>query len=691
MQAALKSAVVTLVASASLVALSLAGPVQAQPVNADRTTPTASLPAVGVRPSGPNYAGLDALKTIAEHYQRGDFAAGDTAAAQIMDADIKVAAEWVAIRTSPRSLGFERVSRFADQNPDLAGQRWLRRKTEDALVVHRVKPDQVLAYYHGRQPETANGRTALAIALFAKGRTAEAAPVALAAYRDRLIAKDAAAWLEQTMPQVITSEERVLRAHRLIQQGQHGEGFRIAGTVNADHLRLAQALAHAEDDGKSTQVLDAVPESLRNHPSFLLARAQIMRRTGNLEAARDAMIRAPRAHALLGDPDEWWTERRVLARKLMDAGDGAGAFRVAAEHDARSPGRRAEAEFHAGWIALTVLRYPQTAELHFRASFQIAESNAARSRALFWSARAREAGAIGDAQEAYAAAGAFPATYHGQLALARLGREIIQTPSEENWDASTLDASPTGRVVARLLAAGLNQHALPLAIELGRFGTDPVEIDAVADLFAAQNNAPAVLSIGRGAVDRGLPVMQHGFPTFGIPKFEPLPGSQDAAMVYAIARQESAFNPKAMSHVGARGLMQFMPATAARTARRFNQPYHVNMLTDNPTFNAMLGAAHLGELMEETKGSIVMTFASYNAGGRRVREWVEAYGDPRKPGVDVVEWVERIPIYETRHYVQKVMENLQVYRARMQGNFAVLRINEDMLSGRRDDLSVREP
>jgi soluble lytic murein transglycosylase len=241
------------------------------------------------------------------------------------------------------------------------------------------------------------------------------------------------------------------------------------------------------------------------------------------------------------------------------------------------------------------------------------------------------------------------------------------------------------------MAAGLNQHALPLAIELGRFGTDPVEIDAVADLFAAQANAPAVLAIGRGAVDRGLPVMQHGYPTFGIPKFQPLPGSQEAAMVYAIARQESAFNPKAMSHVGARGLMQFMPATAARTARRFNQPYHVNMLTENPTFNAMLGAAHLGELMEETKGSIVMTFASYNAGGKRVREWVEAYGDPRKPGVDVVEWVERIPIYETRHYVQKVMENLQVYRARMQGNFAVLRINEDMLSGRREDLSVREP
>jgi soluble lytic murein transglycosylase len=325
----------------------------AQSPAADTSTPTASLPVVGTRPAGESYSGLPALRTVAEHYQRGDFTAGDAAAAAITDSDIRIAAEWVAIRTSPRSLGFERVSRFADQNPGLAGQRWLRKKTEDALVVHRVKPDQVLAYFKDRNPETANGRTAHAIALFMKDRAAEAAPIALAAYRDRLIARDAAVWLEQTMPQVITNDERVLRAHRLIQQGQHGEGMRLAGAFGADHLRLAQALAHAEDDGKSTQVLDAVPENLRTHPSFLLARAQIMRRTGNLEAARDAMIRAPRSHTLQGDPDEWWTERRVLARKLMDAGDGAGAFRVAAEHDARSPGRRAEAEFHAGWIALT--------------------------------------------------------------------------------------------------------------------------------------------------------------------------------------------------------------------------------------------------------------------------------------------------------------------------------------------------
>jgi soluble lytic murein transglycosylase len=185
------------------------------------------------------------------------------------------------------------------------------------------------------------------------------------------------------------------------------------------------------------------------------------------------------------------------------------------------------------------------------------------------------------------------------------------------------------------------------------------------------------------ATARGFALEHHAFPVFGIPSFQPLPGSQEKAIVYAIARQESAFNGRAVSHADARGLMQMLPSTAARTASRFKVPFSAERLTSEPAFNAMLGAAHLGELMEETRGSLVMTFAAYNAGGHRVREWVETFGDPRQPGIDVVDWVERIPFYETRHYVQKVMENLQVYRARFGENRSVLLIGQDMERGRR--------
>jgi soluble lytic murein transglycosylase len=141
----------------------------------------------------------------------------------------------------------------------------------------------------------------------------------------------------------------------------------------------------------------------------------------------------------------------------------------------------------------------------------------------------------------------------------------------------------------------------------------------------------------------------------------------ETPILHAIARQESAFNPHAVSGVGARGLMQMMPATARETARRFSVTFDPRRLTGDPVYSATLGGAHLIDLLRAWRGSYVLTFAAYNAGSGNVRDWIEAYGDPREPHVDVIDWIERIPFSETRHYVQKIMENLQVYRARIDG------------------------
>ncbi len=434
--------------------------------------------------------------------------------------------------------------------------------------------------------------------------------------------------------------------------------------------------------------LDAVPPTLRGHASNLLARAQVLRRQEKLGEAMAALFRLPRAADQIADPDEFWTERRVMLRRLLDRGDAAGAYRVAAEHAGLGPSRRAEAEFHAGWIALRYLKRPQIALAHFDESRQAAELATAKARADYWRGRAIEDGAVANepAPEAYAAAAAFPATYYGQLAAGRVGSEALHLPATEasDMDRVMAQASPAGQLIQLLLDADLKEFAQPLAIEFARTAASAAQVDAVADLFVRLGDAPAVLAIGRAATARGLPLEQHAFPTFGIPRYVPLPGSEDKAMVYAIARQESAFNPRAVSSADARGLMQMLPSTAARTASRFKVPFSPDRLLSDPSYNAMLGAAHLGELMEETKGSVVMAFASYNAGGHRVREWVQAFGDPRKPEVDVVDWVERIPFYETRHYVQKIMENMQAYRARFAGNRSALLIEADMERGRRN-------
>ena len=183
--------------------------------------------------------------------------------------------------------------------------------------------------------------------------------------------------------------------------------------------------------------------------------------------------------------------------------------------------------------------------------------------------------------------------------------------------------------------------------------------------MADKNGAYQIaLQIGKTAAVRGMPVETLAFPTEAIPASAKMP-NVEKSVVYAIARQESAFNPEAISRAGARGLLQLMPDTARHVAKSIGLPYSKARLTSDPAYNATLGAAHLGDLVDNFGGSYVMTFAAYNAGASRVAQWVKQHGDPRDPKVDVVDWIELIPFTETRNYVQRIMENLQVYRARM--------------------------
>ncbi|MET0314960.1 MAG: lytic transglycosylase domain-containing protein, partial [Hansschlegelia sp.] len=181
-------------------------------------------------------------------------------------------------------------------------------------------------------------------------------------------------------------------------------------------------------------------------------------------------------------------------------------------------------------------------------------------------------------------------------------------------------------------------------------------------------------------LNNGFAVDALAYPTGGIPSFRPVGPSIEAPVVHAIARQESAFNPTAVSHANARGLLQMLPSTAAKTAKNAGVAFDARRLTSDPAFNAQLGAAHLGELARDFDGSYVMVFAAYNAGTSRVTQWVQRYGDPRKPDTDPVDWVERIPFTETRNYVQRVMENTQVYRTRLNGRTSLL-IDRDMTRG----------
>ncbi|HET6378926.1 MAG TPA: lytic transglycosylase domain-containing protein, partial [Methylocella sp.] len=289
-----------------------------------------------------------------------------------------------------------------------------------------------------------------------------------------------------------------------------------------------------------------------------------------------------------------------------------------------------------------------------------------QARAAYWQGRAAEAsaepGSMEKARAYYQQAARHQTAYYGQLARGKLGLSTLPVRVIER-EAMGAERNDAIKVIELLYAAGEKELAAPLVMEAARHLADETQVAALASVVARQRDAHLSLSVGKILSQRGMPVDTLAFPNYGVPDFEPLENSAAASVVYSVARQESAFNAGAVSSAGAKGLMQMIISTAKRTAERAGIAFDPKRLISDAAFNAKLGARHLGELLAEHKGSYILAFAAYNAGGKKVKEWIDAYGDPRKPGVDPVDWVERIPFTETRNYVQRVIENLGVYQA----------------------------
>jgi soluble lytic murein transglycosylase len=385
-----------------------------------------------------------------------------------------------------------------------------------------------------------------------------------------------------------------------------------------------------------------------------------------LDAAK-LLQQIPRDRTELMNSGEWWNEQRIISRGLVDQGQFKAAYQIVAASVATVPTDIVEAQFHAGWYALRGLQDPTTAETHFRKILQVSNGPLSVSRAWYWLGRSAEAGGPGKASEFFTKAANFPGTFYGQLAAERLGRKTLNVtyPSPTAADRQSLQQREAVQAIGRLESAGHGWRAAAIYLALAEQLQSPGELAILTAKAEQAGDHHLSLQIGKIAYGRGIDVAALAFPVGVIPANANISGS-GKALAYAIARQESAFNPAAVSAANARGLLQLLPGTAQAVAKRNNITYSKDKLTADAGYNATLGAHYLGEQIQAFGGSYILTFIAYNAGPKRVPEWIGRYGDPRgKPVDEIVDWIERIPFPETRNYVQRVMENYEVYKARL--------------------------
>jgi soluble lytic murein transglycosylase len=610
---------------------------------------------------------LPGLAEAIAFYKAGDLARGDGAATITKDKTVRTALEWIALRSFPRETGFERLQAFMQAHPAWPALDWLKKRSEEALFGDRKSSALVKTFFSAAVPETPAGKLALARVLTDDGNASEAAALVRAVWREADLSPQLEAKVKIEFNTYLGRADHKFRADRLLYKEQIAGAFRAAALAGRDVLALAKARAAVTRGGSSDKLLAAVPLALRTDPGFLFSKIHKLRHADKIRAAADIMLAAPRDSSRLVDGDAWWVERRLLARKLLDQNDAVTAYKLCAEHSAVSHEMRIEAEFHAGWIALRFLNDPARAAGHFDAVAKLAETPMSRARAAYWQGRTTEASFADDAKTAartfYEQAAVHQTTYYGQLARAKLGLTTLPIRSISN-EAKGEDREDAIKVIELLYLVGAKDLAASLVIEAARHLADETQVAALASLVAKQRDAHLSLNFGKIVSQRGMPIDELAFPNYGVPPFEPLQNSAVPSVVYSVARQESAFEPSAVSSAGAKGLMQMILSTAKRTATRAGVAFDAKRLLTDAAFNAQLAARHLGELMAEQKGSYILTFAAYNAGGKRVKEWIDAHGDPRKPGVDPIDWVEWIPFTETRNYVQRVIENLSVYRIR---------------------------
>jgi soluble lytic murein transglycosylase len=620
------------------------------------------------KPSTPPLTGdLAAVKKVFDLVRDGETDEATAAAKAIEDPAGKKLAEWFTLRHSESEARFMRFAAFVRDNPGWPSHALMRRRAEARLWQEKADNATIRAFFADKAPLTAKGRFALARAWMAEGDRLAAAREVKAAWRTEELGEATEETAYDEFKELLAREDHIARMDKRIGAKELGAAMRTAKRLGDDYVAIVKACSAVKGDADTAlSKLDDVPENARADLGYVLCRVKwAMKKDKIVEAARLVVAAALETMAQQ-DTDEWWRDRRTLSRKLLDMNEFQLAFDVV--KNAARPGLeayQADSAFMPGWIALRYLNDPATAAKYFADIDKGLNNPITLARAGYWRGRAAEAaGDSAAARAQYEASAKYPTAYYGQLSRKKLGIETadIRMPQPDKTAAAASDERV--RAAGMLYAIGEKDLVTPFAADLGEECHDEAVMAALGELTYAREDAVAMLQLGKGGLNRGFAMEHYAFPTVGIPPHKQHEPAIEHGMIYSVARTESAFDQRDHSHADAVGLMQVTPEAGKDTAKRFGVSYDWNKMKKDPVYNTQMGAAELSALMSEYKGSLIMTFAGYNAGRGRVRDWIKLRGDPRDPNVDAVDWVERIPFSETRNYVQRVIENLGVYRVR---------------------------
>ena len=574
---------------------------------------------------------------------------------------------WLDLARPRGGHAFIEIAEFIRDNPGWPNQTGLMRQAEETMPPD-LAAAQVVAWFDEHAPVSAIGTARYADALRARGEAGRAAALVRRFWIEGGFSTiEDEATFGARFGLLLRPEDHLARLDRLLWDHHTAAALRVLPLVDAAHRAAAEArIAFIDDRSDLEEILTRVPAALENDPGLAYERLHWRRKKDNTAGAIDGLEHPP---AELVRPALWWSERNLVARRLLERGDAATAYRLVASHGLKEGQPLAEAEFLAGWLALTHLGKPEAAYGHFQRMLAAVSSPMSRSRGAYWSARAAEADGKAElAGEWYAKAATAPTMFYGQLSLAALGKEgplaLPPEPSVPAAEAAGFERRELVRVARELAEIDpvLNTDRIGLFLRrMIRDATTPAEWELLARMATELHQPEEAIFAAKQAFQGGVTLIATGYPAPVLAQN----GGIETGLALALIRQESSFNTWTISGAGARGLMQLMPGTARQVAGKLGLPADDARLTRDPDYNIRLGTTYMRGLIDRYGGSYLLAIAAYNAGTSRVDEWLSKLGDPRGRAIDPLDWMESIPFNETRNYVQRVLEALQVYRQRL--------------------------
>jgi soluble lytic murein transglycosylase len=585
--------------------------------------------------------------------------------------------EWNGVRQTD-ALPFSSYARFLIAHPGWPGEAALRKSAERALRTDAEDPQLVAAYFGRYAPTTATSALRQAEALDGIGRRDDARAAARRAWTLGVLSPDDEQRLLTRFPGALALGDQDLRMERLLAVRATSVAVRQLSLTSPQRQPIYDTrIAMQSKTVDAANKVALVASSVQGDPGFLLDRITWLRTTGQEQTARALLSQPRRLSVPPLDPGKWFETLIGAARAAAADGQYQTAYDIARQVDDayaagtvvrdRPIGERdnyTNLTWLAGTTALNRLGRPADAVIMFDRYARAARSPQTQSKGLYWAGRAAEAARrSSDAQSYYANAAQFFDQFYGQLATERLGRaptipavsttiEISRNQREAFYDREIVRA-------AQILGMRGDHQTQSLFVrQIAQAAESDLDHALAVELSQRMQRPDLGVMIGRSAGINGLrDYVRAGFPTVPVP----VEAASSWTMVHAISRQESQFDRAAVSRTGARGLMQLMPGTARDTAVKIGATYDLGGLTGDTQYNIKLGSWFFGRLMDRYNGNYVLAVAAYNAGPGNVNKWIAANGDPRLPGVDVLQWIEAIPFSETRGYVQRVLENAVVY------------------------------